>query len=259
MCDDIDFEIGYETQINGFHFKYKPCEQFSRYFDVLTVNDQSLEILSDSPFLYTNTHIYISSYYDPTFHAMEKGYRRICRVHVHDNCKIEYLGIPQKHIEWIKLSGNRLFYYGKERKIQYLDLNNLRKGLETDTPIDFNPVTKTNNLTVEYCQLEKLPSTNLLFGSLKINGYLFLRHKWPFPLEYKFGGPFLYNESFMVIPVLKQKLWKTGFNLARIDLSDNHIHIFPIFKRMIHLESFANDTVYYYDNVDKSNLLNYSF
>lgn len=252
MYNNDCWGIGDDVHIQGLHFSHKSCMQFQGYFDFLTINGHIVpDILINKPFIYTNTCLYLAVYINHIVSFSEKGHHRICRLHVLDNCRIEYIGIPQQYIELIELRHNRLFYYDHKRTVRYADLNDPVKSSEADTPVNFSPVIKSNSFTLEYVELEKISPMNQLAGCLKINGCLFSKHK--------FGGPCLYNESYLFIPVLKRKIWKIGFNLARIDLSNERVHIFPVFKKMIFLESFKDDTVCYYEDINKTIFHHYGF
>jgi hypothetical protein len=184
---------------------------------------------------------------------MEKGDFRICRLDVLDNCRIEYLGIPRRYVELVELCGNRLFHYCTMKKdvLLYTDIKGPEKSSETDTPFNFRTVISGKGIRVEYVLTEQLSGMDIPVRNMKINEYVLP--------EYTFGAPFLFNESMLIVPVFKEKFRKTGFNLARIDLSNYRIHVFPVFRKMFYLESFRNDTVYYYDSMSKSELLCYSF
>jgi hypothetical protein len=255
MNCDIDWKLGWDAHIQGIHFKYSNygelCQGGPRV-GFLNINDYIPGIVCCGPFIYTDSYLYIAVKASRSIYFSEKGDFRVCRLHILDNCRREYMGIPRNYIELVSISNNRLFYYDtiKREKTQYLDLNYLIKSSETDTPLHFNPIIITNDFTIEYINLEKKTSTNFPVGNLRVNEFSFAKHK--------FGGPFLYNETFIIVPVFKQKIWGAGFNMARIDLLNYHIHIFPCFKRMVFLEKFMNDTVYYYDTIDKTSLRNYS-
>jgi hypothetical protein len=254
----INWGTGFDVHIHGIHFKYSNYEEICQggpRMGNLTINDYVSRIVCCGPFIYTDDYIYVSvkmsSPYSVYFSG--KGIFCVCRLHIFDNCRMEYIGMPGNYMELVSLNGNRLFYHDKidSENMRYVDLNDLIKSSETDTPLNFNLTVTVNNFTVEYINPEKKTSANLPAGQLKVNEYLFHEHQ--------FGGPFLYNESFLVIPVFKQKMWKAGFNIAIIDLLNYRIHIFPCLKKMIFLERFINNTVYYYDDIDKTSLRNYSF
>jgi hypothetical protein len=254
----INWGIGFDVHIHGIHFKYSDYGEICQggpCTGILNINDYVTKTVCCGPFIYTDDYLYLSVKMSEPYsvYFSEKGIFCVCRLHILDNCRIEYIGIPKNYIELVNLNSNRLFYHDKidSENVRYADLNYLIKSSETDTPLNFNLITIVNNFTIEYINPEKKTLVNLSTGNLKVNEYLFHKHL--------FGGPFLYNESFLVIPVFKQKIWKAGFSIAIIDLLNYRVHIFPCLKKMIFLEAFTNNTVYYYDDIDKTSLRNYSF
>jgi hypothetical protein len=256
MQNNNKWSIGFEADIQGLSFScsdYREICQGGPRLGNLMLNDVLVKTGCCGPFIHADEYIYLSVMERRLMGYMEKGDFRICRLHIFDNRRIEYLGIPQKYIELIKLCDNKLFHYHTIEKdlLHYTDINCPQKSSETDTPLKFRTVTNQRGITVEYVNLEKLSYMNICIGNMKINGRLLPK--------YKFGAPFLYNESMLIAPVFKEKFWQTGFNIARIDLSNYNIQVFPMLKKMFYLESFINDIVYYYDDMDKSKLLSYSF
>lgn len=100
------------------------------------------------------------------------------------------------------------------------------------------PLTK-----IRYADILKAGNSHLSIGKLLINGNdLF---------KYNFGGPFLYNDTLIIIPVYTKGLFFSGFKIAQINLEDCNIQIKGKLNDFIFLQKVENGKIYYCIDLEK--------
>jgi hypothetical protein len=113
----------------------------------------------------------------------------------------------------------------------------------SDTPQDFHQQWKKGALEVEYFNLEKVGRRKILMGNISVN-------KKVIP-GYRFGGPFLYSQSSIIIPSYFKSLFCSGFNVSRIRLFDNHVTSELKIKKIIFLNEVVRQNVFYYTDLER--------
>lgn len=191
------------------------------------------------PFLYTNEFIFIPAFIKSAF--------IIAKIRLSDRT-INFLGESTDIICLEKIEGENIFYYNSLDQI-YLkkyDLSEYRLTNDKDTPIDFETKFKLKHNTIEYTNLKFIKKHLANIGSLLINGKAVP--------NYRFGGPFLYNNSSIIIPVYFDRLLQSGFKIALIHLEDNSIQIKGKIKKTIQLAKVKNNGVFFYADTEKREL-----
>lgn len=100
------------------------------------------------------------------------------------------------------------------------DFNSLRKNIKmsklkifNETPLDFQEKFLFDNWEVSYLDLTEVNQGSPLVGSLSINGQVIIK-------EQGFGGPLLYFNRKIYIPVFIRRFCVVGFRLAILNLDD---------------------------------------
>jgi len=100
------------------------------------------------------------------------------------------------------------------------DFNSLIKNIKmpklkifNETPLDFQEKFLFDNWEVSYLDLMEVNQGSPLVGSLSINGQVIIK-------EQGFGGPLLYFNRKIYIPVFIRRFCVVGFRLATLNLDD---------------------------------------
>lgn len=100
------------------------------------------------------------------------------------------------------------------------DFNSLRKNIKmsklkilNETPLDFQEKFLFDNWEVSYLDLMEVNQGSPLVGSLSINGQVIIK-------EQGFGGPLLYFNRKIYIPVFIRRFCVVGFRLATLNLDN---------------------------------------
>ena len=72
--------------------------------------------------------------------------------------------------------------------------------------------------------------------------------------NYDFGGTFLYNDSFIILPVYIKGFFTSGFKIALINLKNEDIQIKGKKNKVVFLSEVRNNKVYYYEDFDKKQI-----
>lgn len=90
----------------------------------------------------------------------------------------------------------------------------MRKDFET--PNDFNPLKEVNGHKIEYFDLREIAQGSPLIGKIKIDSITISEKDY-------FGGPFVYDDEFIYIPIYQRSFFNTGFKLVKISLLEKKI------------------------------------
>ncbi|MBU3050446.1 hypothetical protein KNV96_20115, partial [Chryseobacterium indologenes] len=69
-----------------------------------------------------------------------------------------------------------------------------------------------------------------------------------------FGGPLLYENGFIYIPCFRKKWFNSGFYLVKINTSTLEFTIISDMYQIIDLIKIENDSIYFYDNLEQSEI-----
>lgn len=84
-----------------------------------------------------------------------------------------------------------------------------------------------------------------LVGSLSINGQVIIK-------EQGFGGPLLYFNRKIYIPVFIRRFWVVGFRLATLNLDDLSIEYIGGIEDLVYLKEIKGNRIYFYTDIYKS-------
>ena len=132
------------------------------------------------------------------------------------------------------------------------DFNSLRKNIKmsklkifNETPLDFQEKFLFDNWEVSYLDLMEVNQGSPLVGSLSINGQVIIK-------EQGFGGPLLYFNRKIYIPVFIRRFCVVGFRLATLNLDDLSIEYIGGIEDLIYLKEIKGNRIYFYTDIYKS-------
>jgi len=132
------------------------------------------------------------------------------------------------------------------------DFNSLIKNIKmsklkilNETPLDFQERFLFDNWEVSYLDLMEVNQGSPLVGSLSINGQVIIK-------EQGFGGPLLYFNRKIYIPVFIRRFCVVGFRLATLNLDDLSIEYIGGIEDLIYLKEIKGNRIYFYTDIYKS-------
>lgn len=132
------------------------------------------------------------------------------------------------------------------------DFNSLRKNIKmpklkilNETPLDFQEKFLFDNWEVSYLDLMEVNQGSPLVGSLSINGQVIIK-------EQGFGGPLLYFNRKIYIPVFIRRFCVVGFRLATLNVDDLSIEYIGDIEDLVYLKEIKDNRIYFYTDIYKS-------
>ena len=132
------------------------------------------------------------------------------------------------------------------------DFNSLIKNIKmpklkilNETPFEFQEKNFFDNWEVSYHDLMEVNQGSPLVGSLSINGQVIIQ-------EQGFGGPLLYFNRKIYIPVFIRRFLVVGFRLAILNLDDLSIEYIGDIEDLIYLKEIKDNKIYFYTDIYKS-------
>lgn len=120
-----------------------------------------------------------------------------------------------------------------------------------ETPLDFQEKFLFDKWEVIYLDLMEVNQGSPLVGSLSINGQVIIQ-------EQGFGGPLLYFNRKIYIPVFIRRFLVVGFRLAILNLDDLSIEYIGGIEDLVYLKEIRDNRIYFYTDIYKSTEKNLS-
>ena len=114
-----------------------------------------------------------------------------------------------------------------------------------ETPLDFQEKNIFDQWEVSYLDLMEVNQGSPLVGSLSINGQVITQ-------EQGFGGPLLYFNRKIYIPVFIRRFCVVGFRLAILNLDDLSIEYIGGIEDLVYLKEIKDNRIYFYTDIYKS-------
>ena len=114
-----------------------------------------------------------------------------------------------------------------------------------ETPLEFQEKNFFDEWEVSYLDLMEVNQGSPLVGSLSINGQVITQ-------EQGFGGPLLYFNRKIYIPVFIRRFWVVGFRLAILNLDDLSIEYIGGIEDLVYLKEIKDNRIYFYTDIYKS-------
>ena len=114
-----------------------------------------------------------------------------------------------------------------------------------ETPLDFQEKNFFDKWEVSYLDLMEVNQGSPLVGSLSINGQVIIK-------EQGFGGPLLYFNRKIYIPVFIRRFCVVGFRLATLNLDDLSIEYIGGIEDLFYLKEIKGNRIYFYTDIYKS-------
>ena len=114
-----------------------------------------------------------------------------------------------------------------------------------ETPLEFQEKNIFDEWEVSYLDLMEVNQGSPLVGSLSINGQFIIK-------EQGFGGPLLYFNRKIYIPVFIRRFLVVGFRLAILNLDDLSIEYIGGIEDLVYLKEIKDNRIYFYTDMYKS-------
>ncbi|MCY7096889.1 hypothetical protein MK409_02225 [Streptococcus oralis] len=114
-----------------------------------------------------------------------------------------------------------------------------------ETPLDFQENFLFDKWEVSYLDLMEVNQGSPLVGSLSINGQIITQGQG-------FGGPLLYFNRKIYIPVFIRRFWGVGFRLAILNLDDLSLEYIGGIEDLVYLKEINDNRIYFYTDIYKS-------
>ena len=114
-----------------------------------------------------------------------------------------------------------------------------------ETPLEFQEKNFFDEWEVSYLDLMEVNQGSPLVGSLSINGQVIIK-------EQGFGGPLLYFNRKIYIPVFIRRFCLVGFRLATLNLDDLSIEYIGGIEDLVYLKEIKGNRIYFYTDIYKS-------
>ena len=114
-----------------------------------------------------------------------------------------------------------------------------------ETPLEFQEKNFFDEWEVSYLDLMEVNQGSPLVGSLSINGQVIIK-------EQGFGGPLLYSNRKIYIPVFIRRFCLVGFRLATLNLDDLSIEYIGGIEDLVYLKEIKDNRIYFYTDIYKS-------
>jgi len=115
-----------------------------------------------------------------------------------------------------------------------------------EDPIQFETHKESGGIKVTYSDLMEIAQGGPEIGKLSINGKSIS--------NYRFGGPCLIIDQYVIAPVYQKKFFSSGFRLSKINCVTLEVEIIGKSLNLIFLDRFENGKVHYYESLDKTSL-----
>ena len=114
-----------------------------------------------------------------------------------------------------------------------------------ETPLEFQEKNFFDEWEVSYLDLMEVNQGSPLVGSLSINGQVITQ-------EQGFGGPLLYFNRKIYIPVFIRRFCVVGFRLATLNLDNLSIGYIGGIEDLVYLKEIKDNRIYFYTDIYKS-------
>ena len=114
-----------------------------------------------------------------------------------------------------------------------------------ETPLDFQEKNIFDQWEVSYLDVMEVNQGSPLVGSLSVNGQVIIK-------EQGFGGPLLYSNRKIYIPVFIRRFWVVGFRIATLNLDDLSIEYIGGIEDLVYLKEIKGNRIYFYTDIYKS-------
>lgn len=112
-----------------------------------------------------------------------------------------------------------------------------------EDPIQFDIRKTFDETEIIYTNLMEISQGGPEIGNLSINGEM---------VRGRYGGPALYKDGFLFVPLLIKKFFRTGFQLVKIDTVTLRFEHIGEVKNLIFLDKIESNRIYFYEDMNRS-------
>ncbi len=113
-----------------------------------------------------------------------------------------------------------------------------------ETPFDFKLNKKVNTYQVEYKNVIEVGQGGPQVGELYIEKVRLTKEL--------FGGPILYNDEYLFIPIFKRRTFSSGFYICKVNLRTLEYENISERESFIFLKDIKDTRIYFYTDFSKS-------
>ncbi len=117
-----------------------------------------------------------------------------------------------------------------------------------EDPADFETSIRIGDVEITYSNLMEISQGGPVVGDLSVNGE---------KLKGRYGGPLLYKDHCIYVPVQVRKFLGTGFKLAKVDVVDNVSQLTGKFEYLIFLDKIADGCIYFFKDIGRASFGKY--
>ena len=113
-------------------------------------------------------------------------------------------------------------------------------------PTDYN----RNGISIKYFDLVELGQSGIKIGKISLDNYKIN--------EFDFGGPPLFYENYIFLPMYKRSFFKSGFILTIINMKNYKISTIGKIKPLIWLDVIEGNNMYFFEDIERIKKNSYS-
>lgn len=116
-----------------------------------------------------------------------------------------------------------------------------------DTPWAFTTDLQYDKWHIKYSKLTEICQGGPLVGNLIINGQNVFSDK-------SFGGPLLYFDNIVIVPMFTHKIFVSGFKLSIIELGTMRLRLEKGIYDLIYLDRIEENRILFYQDMNRNKL-----
>ena len=119
-----------------------------------------------------------------------------------------------------------------------------------ENPIQFETKKKVGFIEIEFYNLMEICQGGPEVGNLSIDGNI---------IEGRFGGPVLYQDQNVYVPIYEKTFLKSGFRLVKINVITYEIEYMTKIKDIIFLYKIEMNRIYFFEDLNRTIQSHYEF
>ena len=113
-------------------------------------------------------------------------------------------------------------------------------------PLNYN----FNGISVKYTNLVELGQSGIQIGKISLDNYTIQ--------NYDFGGPLIFKDNYIFLPLYKRSFFKSGFILAFINTKNYKVYTMESIKPLIWLDLIEENKIFFYEDIEKIKRTSYN-
>ncbi len=118
--------------------------------------------------------------------------------------------------------------------------------IKFEDPVNFNTTLDTGSIKIVYSNLMEVCQGGPILGDISINNTIIS--------NYRFGGPFLYENNLLFAPVYIKGFLNSGFKIGKVNAEDCTVVTLGKKMDLIILDRIEDNRIYFFVNIDKTTI-----